>query len=102
MFQQIIFPLLLILLLPVWLRLLVRLRLGPALIYVVLGNTVWLDWAARHTGRYPVRPHRRSGTELGCDLLPPNQINLHQINRRGVHCASLFCLEVTYGNTHQS
>ena len=61
MFQQIIFPLLLILLLPVWLRLLVRLRLGPA-----------------------------------------NQINLHQINRRGVHCASLFCLEVTYGNTHQS
>ena len=42
MFQQIIFPLLLILLLPVWLRLLVRLRLGPALIYVVLGNTVWL------------------------------------------------------------
>ena len=49
MFQQIIFPLLLILLLPVWLRLLVRLRLGPALIYVVLGNTVWLDWAARHT-----------------------------------------------------
>ena len=42
MFQQIIFPLLLILLLPVWLRLLVRLRLGPALIYVVLGNTVLL------------------------------------------------------------
>ena len=49
MFHQIIFPLLLILLLPVWLRLLVRLRLGPALIYVVLGNTVWLDWAAQHT-----------------------------------------------------
>lgn len=49
MFKQIIFPLLLILLLPVWLRLLVRLRLGPALIYVVLGNTVWLDWAAHHT-----------------------------------------------------
>ncbi len=49
MFHQIIFPLLLILLLPLWLRLLVRLRLGPALIYVVLGNTVWLDWAAHHT-----------------------------------------------------
>ena len=40
MFHQIIFPLLLILLLPLWLRLLVRLRLGPA---------VWLDWAAHHT-----------------------------------------------------
>lgn len=49
MFKQIIFPLLLILLLPLCLRLLVRLRLGPALIYVVLGNTVWLDWAAQHT-----------------------------------------------------
>ena len=49
MFQQILFPLLLILLLPLWLRLLIKLRLAPALIYVVLGNTVWLDWAARHT-----------------------------------------------------
>lgn len=49
MFKQIIFPLLLVLLLPLWLRLLVRLRLGPAIIYVILGNTVWLDWAARHT-----------------------------------------------------
>ena len=49
MFQQILFPLLLILLLPLWLRLLIKLRLAPALIYVVLGNTVWLDWAAHHT-----------------------------------------------------
>ena len=49
MFKQIIFPLLLVLLLSLWLRLLVRLRLGPAIIYVILGNTVWLAWAAQHT-----------------------------------------------------
>lgn len=49
MFRQIIFPILLILLMPVWLRLLIKLRLGAALAYVVLGNTVWLHWTAQHT-----------------------------------------------------
>lgn len=45
MFRQIIFPVLFFLLLPLWFKL----RLGPALVYVILGNTVWLDWAAHHT-----------------------------------------------------
>ena len=49
MFRQIIFPILCFLLLPLWFKLLIKLRLGPALVYVVLGNTVWLDWAAHHT-----------------------------------------------------
>lgn len=49
MFRQIIFPILFFLLLPLWFKLLIKLRLGPALVYVVLGNTVWLDWAAHHT-----------------------------------------------------
>lgn len=49
MFRQIIFLVLLILLMPVWLRLLIKLRLGAALAYVVLGNTVWLRWTAQHT-----------------------------------------------------
>lgn len=49
MFRQIIFPILLVLLLPVWLRLLIKLRLGVALAYVVLGNTLLLDWTAQHT-----------------------------------------------------
>ncbi len=49
MFRQIIFPILLVLLLPVWLRLLIKLRLGVALTYVVLGNTLFLNWTAQHT-----------------------------------------------------
>ena len=49
MFRQIIFPILFFLLLPLWFKLLIKLRLGPALVYVILGNTVWLDWAAHHT-----------------------------------------------------
>lgn len=51
MFRQIIFPILFFLLLPLWFKLLIKLRLGPALVYVILGNTVWLDWAA-HTRRW--------------------------------------------------
>ena len=43
MFRQIIFPILFFLLLPLWFKLLIKLRLGPALVYVILGNTVWLD-----------------------------------------------------------
>ena len=49
MFRQIIFPILLVALLPVLLRLLIKLRLGVALTYVVLGNTLLLDWTAQHT-----------------------------------------------------
>ena len=49
MFRQIIFPVLMILLLPLWLRILIKLRLGAALVYVVLGNTVLLNWTAQHT-----------------------------------------------------
>ena len=49
MFRQSMFPILFFLLLPLWFKLLIKLRLGPALVYVVLGNTVWLDWAAHHT-----------------------------------------------------
>lgn len=49
MFRQIIFPILLVLLLPVWLRLLIKLRLGVALAYVVLGNTLLFDWTTQHT-----------------------------------------------------
>lgn len=49
MFRQIIFPILLVLLLPVWFRLLIKLRLGIALVYVVLGNTLFLNWTAQHT-----------------------------------------------------
>ena len=44
MFRQIIFPILFFLLLPLWFKLLIKLRLGPALVYVILGN-----WAAHHT-----------------------------------------------------
>jgi len=49
MFRQIIFPILLVLLFPVWLRLLIKLRLGVALAYVVLGNTLLFDWTTQHT-----------------------------------------------------
>ena len=49
MFRQIIFPILLVVLLPVLLRLLIKLRLGIALVYVVLGNTLFLDWTVQHT-----------------------------------------------------
>ena len=48
MFRQIIFPILLVVLLPVLLRLLIKLRLGIALVYVVLGNTLFLDWTVQH------------------------------------------------------
>lgn len=49
MFRQIIFPILLVLLFPVWLQLLIKLRLGVALAYVVLGNTLLFDWTTQHT-----------------------------------------------------
>lgn len=44
MFKQIVFPILLIALLPLILKLLIKLRLGIALAYVVLANTLMLDW----------------------------------------------------------
>ena len=74
MFRQIIFPILFFLLLPLWFKLLIKLRLGPALVYVILGNTVWLDWGVHHGagGWYPVRHSRCNGTKLARDLLPQN------------------------------
>ena len=45
MFKQIIFPILLIALLPLILRLMIKLRLGIAIVYVVLANTLLFDWA---------------------------------------------------------
>ena len=48
MFKQIIFPILLIALLPLVLKLMIRLRLGIALVYIVLANTLLMDWATAH------------------------------------------------------
>ena len=48
MFKQILFPILLIALLPLILRLMIKLRLGIALVYAVLANTVFMDWATAH------------------------------------------------------
>ncbi|MEG2367535.1 MAG: hypothetical protein RSB53_05400 [Oscillospiraceae bacterium] len=46
MFKQIIFPILLIASLPLLLKLLVKLRLGLVLLYIVLANTLLLDWVS--------------------------------------------------------
>ena len=70
MFRQIIFPILFFLLLPLWFKLLIKLKLGPALVYVILGNTVWLDWAAHHTAL--ADGILCNGTKLARDLLPQN------------------------------
>lgn len=48
MFKQILFPILLIALLPLILKLMIKLRLGIILVYVVLANTLLLDWATAH------------------------------------------------------
>ena len=48
MFKQIIFPILLIALLPLILKLMIKLRLGVALLYVVLANTAFFDWSAHN------------------------------------------------------
>ena len=48
MFKQIIFPILLIALLPLVLKLMIRLRLGIALVYIALANTLLMDWATAH------------------------------------------------------
>ena len=45
MFKQIVFPIALIALLPLILKLMIKLRLGVALLYVVLANTLLFDWA---------------------------------------------------------
>lgn len=48
MFKQIIFPILLVVCLPLLLKIMVRLRLGPTLVYILLANTVLLQWASEH------------------------------------------------------
>lgn len=48
MFKQVIFPIALIALLPLILKLLLKLRLGVALLYAVLANTVFFDWSAHN------------------------------------------------------
>ena len=45
MFKQIVFPILLIALLPLILKLMIKLRLGTAIVYSVLANTLLFDWA---------------------------------------------------------
>ncbi|MEA4894000.1 MAG: hypothetical protein VB064_01925 [Oscillospiraceae bacterium] len=49
MMKQIILPLLLIALLPLILKLLIKLRCGFAIVYIVLANTVLRDWASSNT-----------------------------------------------------
>lgn len=49
MMKQIILPLLMIALLPLILKLLIKLRCGFAIVYVVLANTVLRDWASNNT-----------------------------------------------------
>ena len=48
MFKQIIFPILLIAFFPIILKLMVKLRLLPAMLYAVLGNTFFLSWSAEN------------------------------------------------------
>lgn len=48
MFKQIIFPILLIAFLPLILKLMVKLRLLPAMLYAVLGNIFFLSWSAQN------------------------------------------------------
>lgn len=45
MFKQILLPILLIALLPLIMKLMIKLRLGIAIVYVVLANTLLFDWA---------------------------------------------------------
>ncbi|NCB26704.1 MAG: hypothetical protein EOM62_14725 [Bacteroidia bacterium] len=47
--KQIILPLLLIAILPLILKLLVKLRCGFAIVYIVLANTLLRDWASGNT-----------------------------------------------------
>lgn len=49
MMKQIILPLLLIALLPLIMKLLIKLRCGFAIVYIVLANTVLRDWASNNT-----------------------------------------------------
>lgn len=48
MFKQIVFPILLIAFFPIILKLMVKLRLLPAMLYAVLGNTFFLSWSAEN------------------------------------------------------
>ena len=47
--KQIILPVLLIALLPLILKLLIKLRCGFAMVYIVLANTLLRDWASSNT-----------------------------------------------------
>lgn len=49
MIKQIILPLLLIALLPLILKLLIKLRCGFAIVYIVLANTLLREWASSNT-----------------------------------------------------
>lgn len=48
MMKQIILPILLIALLPLILKLLIKLRFGFVLLYIILGNTVFFRWSSEH------------------------------------------------------
>ena len=104
MFRQIIFPILFFLLLPLWFKLLIKLRLGPALVYVVLGNTVWLDWAAHHTALADGILFTILGvTALSWLVTFYRKIRDHQSNKpcEECVCTPLF-LGGDYGNPYQS
>lgn len=47
--KQIIIPILLIALLPLILKLLIKLRCSIAIVYIVMANTVLRDWASNNT-----------------------------------------------------
>lgn len=49
MMKQIVLPIMLIALLPLILRLLIKLRFGFAIVYIVLANTLLRDWASSNT-----------------------------------------------------
>mgnify|MGYP000712516625 CR=1 FL=1 len=75
MFRQIIFPILFFLLLPLWFKLLIKLRLGPAagLCDPRQHRLAGLGGTPHGAGGwYPVRYSRCNGTKLARDLLPQN------------------------------
>jgi hypothetical protein len=116
MFKQIIFPILLIALLPLILKLMLKLRLGIAIAYVVLGNTLLMDWATANVTRsngilfgilgltalsWLVTLYRKAGDHFGFSCMARQQERLLAAQLRAAHADGVapenICIQVNDG-----
>ena len=108
-FKQIIFPSLLIALLPLILKLMIRLRLGIALVHIVLANTLLMGWATAHVTlsnailfgilgitalRWLIPLYRKAGEHYGFSRTARQQERLLAAQLRAAHADGMVLEDV--------